>query len=777
MQYTMPQRSATAWATAAARRVVSGRLRAAMTGAQVHDDFDIPALALPDKVQRTCEAVLAQRSCIGDSKRRLGIARAAALGGGVCPFGCRAADGTSVLFTWAHAQFVCGECSIVRARERWVEEMEASVSCTTVDSAPHTQLTLVLAAARRGLPRTRTGRAHDAGLRRGEETLARRMVGGLVSTIGEGKDKNAEVRRQLTAAVTAGATVQQAAHEATHEAEEAAWRVAADMRKVQRWARRWRAAVGRAGPRRAAALREVKLAEALTAAHVLAAADGHAEQASMLEELMASGEPEGLDATSVVGCAMRAARAAERRLGGTAYWQWRLLALASRWRLRAAMRIRRWDGVEDPTGDEGELGGFAPSASGARVAMAEAGRMASYVMRRYVHVEMPVAQVREPERPAEADFADGWPPSMWLPTLSLVDKERLAADKWRRGGGWRGERKRRTEAARLSVARRAAHSRHLFEQYMRQCRGTEWEWAGRSQPQGRKVKCKAMAAALCWRQQFSTDEAALLRGRASFVGACWIDTRLGFFRPTADVEADGVGLSGLPLERGEAVLVEIAPRAKRRRLAAESAAAAAFGAGQGPDRGQRWRAESVLDVRRCRCAYLRRPWYEVQVRWAGANLAGEPWPDTWEPWTTDDGRPTMTGPLLDEARAVKRAKFAGGARGTPGATIAAASTEDTAARAATAARWAARWAGVKRARGGAPSGSAVARRPVATNVAVGVGPLGGPGQTAHKAQVRGPGADQNARAERGLQGEPGHDEPLGATQHLEGPGAAPVIAD
>ena len=155
-----------------------------------------------EDVQRTCDAILSQRSCMGDERRRLGPARARVVGEGRCPFGC-VEGGVAPRFTWFHAQFRCGECSLVACRRAWVEclEEEGKLLLNADTSIPHEQCADVLTWARKGLPRTRGGPIETSRPpTRLTEQAIRRFTGGLVRCTGNfGGDRSkglaAAVRR------------------------------------------------------------------------------------------------------------------------------------------------------------------------------------------------------------------------------------------------------------------------------------------------------------------------------------------------------------------------------------------------------------------------------------------------------------------------------------------------------------------------------------------------------------------------------------------------------
>ena len=140
MLLTAPRRSTHGWAAPLACGIVDRKLRAALRETQMHDEYDVAPLALRDKVQQTCDAVLGQRSCIGDTRRYLGKAKSTVIGDGHCPFGCVDGDGNGVAFSWLHAQFFCQADELVEARGLWVETCtEASDAMRPADTnLPHT---------------------------------------------------------------------------------------------------------------------------------------------------------------------------------------------------------------------------------------------------------------------------------------------------------------------------------------------------------------------------------------------------------------------------------------------------------------------------------------------------------------------------------------------------------------------------------------------------------------------------------------------------------------
>ena len=66
-----------------------------------------------------CEAVLCQRSQMGDAKRNRGRLRAQLLTDIRCPFGCVDESGAPAPFTWVHAQFYCQQEEQNALRGEW----------------------------------------------------------------------------------------------------------------------------------------------------------------------------------------------------------------------------------------------------------------------------------------------------------------------------------------------------------------------------------------------------------------------------------------------------------------------------------------------------------------------------------------------------------------------------------------------------------------------------------------------------------------------------------
>ena len=240
--YTVPKQSVSRWAMPLAMRVTDARLARTVVDTQLMDASDIKRIALSEPVQRTCDAVLAQRSLFGDEKRRIGLARRAVLGV-ECPFGCVDAAGRPRVYSWGHAQIECCHPRLREAREAWYTqcaECEGLLTPTKgpAKGCPHSQTMTVARVLRESAEalRLRSGKVVHTRWT-GVEFLVRRLVGGLVMSTGDSKlDSSKEVGLALARLVAAGAAVQSVAKEITMEQERAALEAAADIRKsVQVW--------------------------------------------------------------------------------------------------------------------------------------------------------------------------------------------------------------------------------------------------------------------------------------------------------------------------------------------------------------------------------------------------------------------------------------------------------------------------------------------------------------------------------------------------------------
>ena len=325
MLFTMPRRSHHEWAAPLACDVVSRRLRGASDESQYHSEFDIPVLKLPDAVQRTCEAVLAQRCQMGDAKRRLGVTRLQELSAGTCPFGCKGNGGAPTAFTWFHVQFECRKCEIVAARGAWIAQCDSSGESMEVEGVPHHQVATVRALAAKGMPRTRGGAGRvNTKVSALTERRARRLVGGLVEALGDPhKDANKAVRAAISKMVCAGVAVQHEAQKLTADMEKSAREAAIGMARVRKLAQRWLRVTREAGPARVALLKATVAASQVAADEVVRAARAGEVTIEMaeaqLERITTTGDTEAIQSGTCVALGIKVARKQARRLGGTAY--------------------------------------------------------------------------------------------------------------------------------------------------------------------------------------------------------------------------------------------------------------------------------------------------------------------------------------------------------------------------------------------------------------------------------------------------------------------------
>ena len=455
MLYTAPRRSAHGWATPLACGVVERRLKEALGETQMHDEFDIPPLALRDEVQRTCDAILGQRSCVGDARRFMGRAKVSVVKGAVCPFGCVDAAGHAARFTWLHAQVYCQQCDIVAARGVWVEACVEA--CDAMRPAgtnlPHAQIDEVCEFARN------PGRAvggRPLQLARGEisqalERSVRRLAGGLIRAPGDKKLERCKITRKvLVRMVEAGVNVQWEAHRLTKYIEDEACATAQQARLARKRALHWLRVTREGGPARAAALRAVKQAEQLVLDTIVDRASRGAisveEAVAFTQALSTEGEADGVRMGSIVSAALLRARASNRRQGEFAYMQWRCVELGRRWRLRAALGQRVWDGVENPI-EPGTT--IWVDTVRAQIVLGEAMEMGRQAMGVTWGYRLVVPQARQ-----------------------LITLEQEAHKKWRAGGCWKGEKLRVAARATRRERRRVAEQGRSFASYMGQAPGS-----------------------------------------------------------------------------------------------------------------------------------------------------------------------------------------------------------------------------------------------------------------------------------------------------------------
>jgi hypothetical protein len=439
MAASMPRKSAYKFAIDRSVGVVSRKLAEFLQEAQAHSEFDIPPLALPDDVQRTCEAVLSQRSCIGDKRRYVGRLRSAVLQHGRCPFGCKDGLGDAARFTWWHAQFECQQSDIAKARGEWLAVCTPACVAMTPErgegatGAPHDQIDDLITLIKRGTASRRPVSSEVA-------RRTRRAVGGLIRCSGCVRtDRDKLTRRAVTAMVVAGAHVQHVAHGLTKDMEDAAAQAACDSRCARPWAMRWLMTTIHAGPARVAALRHVDAGASAVRGRVLDEVQlgmpiGRAE--SMIHELETTGHPERIVLGSVHMAEVERARIANRRVGGRVGPRWRLLEALTCWRFVAARQ--RQDTVSERKLPAWWYDTWTTS-------MVEAGRMAQAIGLQVTYLQH--------ARPTLAQIAM---------------QERSAAHKWRRCGGWRKEEERRRAQARGSTKRKALVSAYRFTNYMHQ---------------------------------------------------------------------------------------------------------------------------------------------------------------------------------------------------------------------------------------------------------------------------------------------------------------------
>ena len=586
--YTMQRKSIRHWAGPLSERVVRSRLAETVCGTQRHGAADIPQVPLPDKVQRTCEAVAAQRSCMGDERRRAGWARRVADKLTVCPFGCKC-GGVPCPYTWAHVQLRCKHDETKQKRDEWeaaIRDAAPALACAgarPTDSIPHSDLILVQHCLKGTFRerQTRPAAGSVMALPTGDDLkVVQRVAGGIVTSTGNAKQDNSRaVRAAMQSMTIAGAAVQHAAHEATKEQEKQAHDTVCKLAKARKFAIRWRNRVFAGGPMRAGMLRGVYEMVSAVVEHITRSDMATDEATAALERLLPSSDPRHICRRSVKYSLLQEARVAsgDRPPGDVARAEWYLLALASRWRFRTCFRLEAWEACEsDVWGDSGVNDSRAKKERGWSTCAD-----ASELMRRLTGVRSDVCARR--------------------PKIFSSDEggRTLMGIKWRTWAAWQlGGRRTGLRKAHDEVRREDA-----------------------------RLEIRAQA-----------DRLQKFRQQTPGIGP----------RPR---HLRGLSGNTLPAHE-EHIHVVIGKRSRGRRQAdstREPAIQSAFKAGRVADRWDRYAVERVLEVRRVANQGARRV-VEARLRWRGCHpVTGAPWKDSWRPlW--ESGKSVMNGVLEDEAR-------------------------------------------------------------------------------------------------------------------------------
>ena len=475
LEHSAPQRSVTRWAAAFGSRVVASRLLETVRQAAFHDeDWDMPRAAVSDGVAQVCEAVLAQRSCLGDERRYVGGVRLAAMSGGRCPFGCADGDGEPTAFTWLHAQAVCTQAEIAEEREKWLAVLDEAALAFGNEATrlPHRQLAMVVA----GIGVARRG---ERTLRADEMEAIRRTVGGCVRSE-RAAAKGAEAKEVLRRLIIAGAEVQAAAHRVTAHIEVAALEEAVHMAKVKRFARRWRVKTREAGPAREAAIREVHESEGRAVAAIQMeftawrSAGGRSEEevearweqmVLALRGIVTVGERDGPGSDSTTHRRLRQVRAEFPRAGQKAYWQWKLASMLGAWRRRAALRQRGGQDIGGTVRDEAAEAAYGDGAE----------RGQRFEVHRPRPTEGGGGERRKLVSLPHKDL------SMWSATEGLTAKVRRARRAWCLGGGAKAEAARRRMWREAAAREALTKMRTGMKRYMAQVAGPRVPGGARGQ--------------------------------------------------------------------------------------------------------------------------------------------------------------------------------------------------------------------------------------------------------------------------------------------------------
>jgi len=389
--------------------------------------------------------------------------------------------------------------------------------------------------------------------------------------------------------VTAGIRLQQKAHELTVDVEKEAVKAQQEAGRVKKFGMKWLRVTREAGPRRTSELRAVTAgAGAAVEAIVEEAKAGVIDldnAAKAISKLQTEGSKRQIVVGSEVEGMLSSIRSRYRRVGaGGSYWQWRLVALARRWRLMTALlkeRRKGWEGVEDPVDRECEVYEFnedgdddGPSLlepedgaqeKGPRVSIGEP----SLCVPGAAMYE--AATGRRMRRGVEGPWRFEWGQCT---TETMQEDEARAAKIWNAGGGWKGEKKRREATRAMKLAREVAERARRFKAFMGQ-------------------------------------EGTPITGLSG--------AKLGAIGEHLDLV---INIRGGKKSR----------RTEGGRTRAGSLRKRMFNMGAGPDRWKRWKVKRLAEVRYKRggTRNRRQRILEVRVQWRGINPnTGLPWKDTW----------------------------------------------------------------------------------------------------------------------------------------------------
>ena len=313
------------WATQLLTQEVIERLRVTSKRTQVRDKEDMDLPALPPMLEGMSEQLLAGRMQMGDERRKhCAVAKRHIEAAGGCPLGC----GCS--FTWWDVAFNCMGEDVVEARATW-RACVAEASKEVNAELPHPRWGFL-----QGLLQGTTTTARLQFKAGGDmETAVRRLVGGCVATPLDrqgGPRKDHWMCHTVAAAFEAGMRVQQAAWEGAKWLRDEIREEMEATKLVGPFARRWRMAVIRGGPARAAALQEVRAARR--------------EMLYAVQARAARGELSNAECRVVVAAGMLELKRHSLRVRGSilatsfrsAMREWRWLAMVRAWRARRAPR-------------------------------------------------------------------------------------------------------------------------------------------------------------------------------------------------------------------------------------------------------------------------------------------------------------------------------------------------------------------------------------------------------------------------------------------------------
>ena len=317
------------WATRLLQKAALKRLQETSASTQLASADDMALKPLKPSEELLAEEIRSARAQIGDAKRFWGQASKVQAAAHACPFECGCA------FRWSDVAFKCQGAPVKVARAEWIDATQRafeSLAMPLETSNP----------SRQGWALLRSRLAGEGGKLKVDseaEVTLRRMTGGLFRRSGKKElDSESWARKLVERVRCAGLRLQELGRQTTTEFEENMRKDLKNARSVSRWAYKWMARVIRAGPQRAAWLRELQRARI--------------DATSQIDNELGTGSIGAVEASgrmARVECILefgKSACAREIKLPestAVALRRWARLAMCCRWRRRALGRDKLVD--------------------------------------------------------------------------------------------------------------------------------------------------------------------------------------------------------------------------------------------------------------------------------------------------------------------------------------------------------------------------------------------------------------------------------------------------